>query len=256
MSGTASYDQRKAEFRLFTTESYPELIALKRAGQQEAFNAKLLAVMPEVKRYLTRGLRLALAKGQIAHNKYRPDDLFDHLFLEVYNEIEEVPSAEQFHPWLFKKAEKLLSDMEMDEIFNAYLYESLDRYSQAERSGMVEAFSTDGDGDLVMMEELDDISYQDHSYLLTNIFLDDAHEDLMAMMDTRTGKEKVQRHLDTVLFTLPASMRSIFELSREQGFSIVEIARIKKRPEAEIETLLDEARDIMKRSLKERLVEP
>ena len=255
MTRTAAYDKRQAEFRKFTAETYPELIALKKSGQQEAFNSKLLAVMSEVKRYLTRGLRLALAKDQISHNKYRPDDLFDQLFLEVVDQIEEVPSAAQFHPWLFKKAEKLLADMEMDEIFNAYLYESLDRYSQAERRGMDESFSTDGDGDLVMMEELDDISYQDHTYLLKNIFLDDAHEDLMAMMDSNTGKKKVQRHLDTVLFTLPASMRSIFELSREQGFSIAEIAKIKKRTEVEIETLLDEARDIMRRSLKERLIE-
>lgn len=253
MTGTRAYDQRQAEFRKFTTEAYPELKALKASGQKEAFNAKLLSVMPEVKRYLTRGLRLALAKGQISHNKYRPDDLFDQLFLEVYDQIETVPTAEQFHPWLFKKAEKLLSDLEMDEIFNAYLYESLERYSQAERRGMDESFSTDGDGDLIMMDELDDISYRDPSSLLTNIFLDDAHEDLMAMTEGNTGQAKVSRHLDTILFTLPASMRSIFELSGEQGFSIAEIAKIKKRSEAEIETLLDEARDLMRRSLKERL---
>lgn len=253
MNAATHYDKKQVEFQKFVTESYKQLRALKASDQTAAFNEKLLSVLPEVKRYLTRGLRLALKAGVIAHNKYRPDDLFDQLFLDVYDNLEAVPSAEEFHAWLFHRAEKLLEDMEMREIFNSYLYESLDRYSAAERRGMDESFSTDGDGDLVMMEEMDDISYKDHHYLLRNIFLDDAHEDLMALMDSDTGRQKAERHLDTVLFSLPAPMRSVFELANEQLFSASEIAEIKKQTEEEIEALLDEARGRMRKSLTQRL---
>ncbi len=38
------------------------------------------------------------------------------------------------------------------------LYDDIDAYSQAEREQMKEDFSTDGDGDLVLLDELDDIS--------------------------------------------------------------------------------------------------
>jgi DNA-directed RNA polymerase specialized sigma24 family protein len=154
---------------------------------------------------------------------------------------------------LFKRAEKLLDDMEVEEEFESYFYDNIDDYSRAELEEMKEAFSTDGDGDLVMMEELDDISYKNHHYLLKNIYLDDGHEDMMALMDTDAQQGRTQRHLDSVLFQLPPNMRSVFELATEQLFSTEDIARIKGVSLERIEKTLDRARELLRDSLKDRL---
>jgi DNA-directed RNA polymerase specialized sigma24 family protein len=253
MENTLHYDKRQAEFHRYVNENYPVLKRLREEDKREAFNALLLKLLQGAKRYLTRGLRIALAKGVISHNKYRPEDLFDQLILEVYDHLDEVGDQNQFHSWIFQRAEKLLSDMEVEEEFESYLYDNIDDYSKAEREGMDEAFSTDGDGDLVMMDELDDISYRDHQYLLKNIFLDDAHEDLMALMDQEDSRQRTQGHLDSVLFRLPQPMRSVFELVTEQLFSMEDVALIKGMPVARVEEMMDRTREILRTSLKERL---
>lgn len=253
MENTLHYDKRQAEFHRFVNENYPVLKRLREEDKREAFNTLLLKLLPGAKRYLTRGLRIALAKGVISHNKYRPEDLFDQLILDVYDHLDEAGDKDQFHSWIFQRAEKLLTDMEVEEEFETYLYDNIDDYSRAEREGMDEAFSTDGDGDLVMMDELDDISYHDHQYLLKNIFLDDAHEDLMALLEKEDARERAQGHLDATLFRLPLPMRSVFELVTEQLFPLEEVARIKGMPLAQVEDIMDRTREILRTSLKERL---
>lgn len=255
MKAAHFYDKRQAEFNRMVADSFERLKALRQADERKAFNEELMRVLPEVRQYITRALRLALSKGVISHNKYRPDDFFDQIFIEVWDNLEEVPSGEAFRSWLFNRAEKLLEDMEVEEIFEASYNDNIDDYSRAEREGMKEEFSTDGDGDLVMMEELDDISYKDHHYILKNIFLDDAHEDLMAMMDTESGKEKVRYHVNEALFGMPPDARSVFELATLQMFSTEEIALIKHQDEADVEALLDRARSLLRDTLSEQLLE-
>lgn len=255
MKATQPYDKRQAEFHKMVASRFNHLRELRQADKRKAFNEELMQVLPEVKRYIVRALRLALAKGVISHNKYRPDDFFDQLIIEVWDHLDDVPSAAGFHTWLFERAEKLLEDMEVEEIFNAYYNENIDDYSRAEQAEMEEEFSTDGDGDLVMLEELDDISYSDHHYILKNIFLDDAHEDLMALLDSAVPESKIRRQVEFALFGLPADARSVFELATLQSFSVGEIAVIKKQDEAEIESLLQCARSILRDTLSENLMD-
>jgi len=255
MKNTLHYDKKQAEFHRFVSDNFETLKRLREEDKRRAFNELLLKVLPDIRRYITRGLRIALEKGVISHNKFKPEDLFDQLIIDVYDDLDEVRDKEEFHAWLFKKAEKLLDDMEVEEEFESYFYDNIDDYSRAEMEEMKEAFSTDGDGDLVMMEELDDISYKNHHYLLKNIYLDDGHEDMMALIDTDTPQNRTQRHLDSVLFQLPPNMRSVFELATEQLFSTEDIARIKGVSLERIEKTLDRARELLRDSLKDRLRE-
>ncbi len=251
MKNPLHYDQRQAEFHRFVTGNFEPLKRLRAEGRAEAFNALLLKVLPDVRRYLTRGLRIALAKGVISHNKYKPEDLFDQLIIDVYDSLEEVGDEEQFHAWLFKRAEKLLDDMEVEEEFASYFYDNIDDYSRAESDQMEESFSTDGDGDLVMLEELDDISYKDHEYLLKNVFLDDSHEDMMALMERNDEAALPRRMMESALFRLPPTMRSIFELATEHLFTLEDIALIKGFPIDKVEKMMDRARELLQTTLKE-----
>ncbi len=253
MKDPVRYDPRGAAFQREVAAGYQELKKWKAEGRREAFNEKLLSLLPEVKRYITRGLRLALAKGVISHNKYKPEDFFDQLFLDVYDRFGEVPGKEAFYPWLFARAESLLEEMEVKEIFDAYLFEDLGKFSSAERAEMDESYSTDGDGDLVMMDELDDISYKDRQTLLRNIFLDDAHEDLMALTEVGATHDGAESQLDNVLFELPANLRSLFELAYEQGFSPEDIARIKNMEPRQVNDQLKKARTQLRLALGDRI---
>jgi RNA polymerase sigma factor (sigma-70 family) len=246
MKNTLHYDQRQAEFHRYVNESFPTLQRLRSEGKARAFNELLLKVLPDVKRYITRGLRIALSKGVISHNKYKPEDLFDQLIIDIYDKLDEVGGPEEFHAWLFKKADKLLEDMEVEEEFATYFYDDIDAYSRAERAQMKEEFSTDGDGDLVMLDELDDISYKNHEYLLKNIFLDDSHEDLMALLERKEGEKDPKGLVETAIFNLPPTMRSVFELATEQLFTPEDIALIKGFSVERIREMLTRARTLLR----------
>lgn len=255
MENTRQFDSRQAEFHKFVNDSYETLLSLKAEDQREEFNKLLLEVLAETRRYFTRGLRVALSKGVISRNKYEPEDLFDQLIIDVYDHLEEAGSKDAFHSWLFKRAVKQLDDLEVEEEFDSYFYDNIDDYSKAELAKMQEPWSTDGDGDLMLLDSLDDFSYQQQQFILKNIYLDDAHEDMMALMDSEQGSGKAEKHLNAVLYRLPPGMRSVFELATEQGFSLEEISMIKELPVEQIETILDTARELLRESLKDRLDE-
>lgn len=251
MKNTLHYDQRQAEFHRYVNDNFEPLLRLRSENKGEAFNVLLLKLLPDIKRYITRGLRIALSKGVISHNKYKPDDIFDQLIIDVYDHLDEVHDKSEFHAWLFKRAEKLLEDMEVEEEFASYFYDNIADYSRAEQDQMLEEFSTDGDGDLVMLEELDDISYKNHQYLLKNIFLDDSHEELMALLERSDDKEEPARLMETALFSLPPNMRSVFELATEQLFTMEDISLIKGFPIDQIEKMMERARELLQNTLKD-----
>ena len=101
----------------------------------------------------------------------------------------------------------------------------------------------DSDGDLIMMNELDDISYKNRRNLLRTIFLENAQEVLRIKMDPNTFLPMVNAQLENILLELPPIERSVLELSLEQGFDRKDIARIKNLPDAEVNRLLQEAKN-------------
>src|SRR5690606_21071916 len=142
----------------------------------------------EVKRYIGKNLQTALYKGSIPKNKYKTDDFINQLFIEAYEHFAEVGNEKELHTWLFKKADELIDDVVTEEEFDDFFLKNIDTYSKPEWDAMEQKFSTDGDGDLVMIEELDDLSYDKHDYILKDIFIEDDKKALMQQLDEKLDK--------------------------------------------------------------------
>lgn len=93
---------------------------------------------------------------------------------------------------------------------------------------MDEKFTRDGDGDLVMLEELDDISYSKQDYTLADVFIADEEADFIEKLSAKLTEEQIQQQIKSALFLLPFQLRTIFELSVNQQFDTEAIASIKK----------------------------
>ncbi len=247
MGNTADYYRKQREFHIFVGSTFYDLTRFKKEGETTAFNTLLLKAMPGVKQYVQKRLKEALIKGQIDIGKYKADDFIDQLFIEVYDHFEEVTNKKDLHPWLFKKADELLENTLVEEEFDTSFFENIDDYSKPEWDAMEEKFSTDGDGDLVMLEELDDISYHQHDDILNPIFADDNAE-FTAQLDKELGAENIRKHTDMVLSLLPKPMRKAFEFSTEHQFELNEIAQIQNRTVQEVQTLLETARKSLQAS--------
>jgi RNA polymerase sigma factor (sigma-70 family) len=252
MQSNLSYYQIKKEFRLFVTNSFPDLIQLKKEGDQASFNALVLEIMPEIRKYINGRLNTAMQKGNFSKGKYKADDFIDQLFIEIYDNIEEVKHEKDFYRWLFEKTNTLLEDTIVEEEFNDYFFKNIDDYSKPEWKEMQEKFSTDGDGDLMMIEELDDQSYNHNNYILNHVFVEDNEKAMIAKIDNHLSTEEVQRHIALVLHNLPLSMRNVFELFTNEHLEIEEIAQIRNNTTQEVEQLLNEAKKALRVSFTNR----
>ncbi|KGL64279.1 RNA polymerase sigma factor [Polaribacter sp. Hel1_85] len=249
MKANISYYQNKNEFRLFVTKSFSSLIKLKEEKNQYSFNQLVLKILPELRKYVNQRLNIAIKKGRFSKEKYKADDIIDELFITIYDNIEEVEDESKFYVWLFKKANKLLDDVIVEEEFNELFFKNIDDFSKPEWDEMQEEFSTDGDGDLVMIEELDDLSYNHNDYSLNQVFVEDNEKSLSEKLDKDLSEDKVNEHIELVLHNMPSSMRTAFYLYTNQKLKIEEIAEIQKRTIHEVEKLLDDAKKVIQRSL-------
>jgi len=251
---TLKYYEGKKEFNVFVASTFSDLAQSKKENDRAAFSSLLLKTLHQVKRYITKRLSTALTKGNLPKGKYKLDDFIDQLFIEVYDHFDEVKSEKDFHPWLFKKADELLEDTIVDEEFDDFFFKNIDDYSKPEWDEMEEESSTDGDGDLVMIEELNDISYDHNDYTLNHVFIADDEQELMVKLDKDLSEERIQNHIQMVLQRLPLPMRTVFELFNKQQFALEEIAEIRNSTVQEVGRLLEETRKSLKTSFSNRFL--
>jgi len=249
MKTNISHFETKTGFRLFVTKSFSSLIKLKKAENQTSFNQLVLKILPEIRRYVNQRFNTAIKKGHFSKKKYKADDILDQLFITIYDDIEEVKGESNFYLWLFKKTNVLLEDVIVEEEFNELFFKNIDDYTQPEWDEMQEEFSTDGGGDLLMIEELDDFTYNHNDYSLEDVFVKDDEKALVEVLDKQLGEDKINEHIELVLHNMSASMRIVFYLYTNQKLKIEEIAEIQKKSIPEIEKLLSDAKRAIQRSL-------
>ena len=179
-------------------------------------------------------------------------DIFDQLFIEIYDHIDEVKQEKDFYLWLFKKTNELLEDSTVEEEFDELFFKNIDDYSKTEWEAMQENFSTDGDGHLLMVEELDDSSYNHNDYTLNKVFIEDNQKTLIEKIDKDLSAEEIQNHIQMVLYNLPYSMRNVFELFAIEQLEIEEIAQIRNNTLEEVSQLLNDAKQALQVSFLKR----
>ena len=254
MKTSISYYQEN-KFRIVVENTFSDLLKSKKEDDKVTFNQQLLKILPEVEKYINERLNTAIKKGHFSKEKYKADDVINQLFIEIYNNIEEVSSAKDFYLWLFKKTNILLDDIIIEEEFDDFFFKNIDTYSKPEWDAMQEKFSTDGDGDLLMIEELDDSSYKKNDYTLNDVFIENNEKELTEKLDNDLNKAALNRHIKLVLYNLPLPMRTVFELYTNQYLSIEEISKLRKISITEVEKLLNEAKRALKTSLFNRYTE-
>lgn len=142
-----------------------------------------------------------------------------------------------------------MDDAITEEEFDDYFFKNIDDYTTSEWQQMEERFYTETDGDLVMKEELNDISYYREPYTLKDVFITDNENELTDKIDNELQEQDIDRHIQLVLHNLSKPMRNVFELFTKQHLTIAEIAAIQKQNVTHISNLLDDARKAIKLSL-------
>lgn len=248
-----NYPTQRA-FHQFVITSYIDLIRLKKEDNRKAFNELMLKVLPQVKIYVTQKLNRAIKNGNIPKGKYKPDDFVDQLYIETFNHINEIKNEKDLHPWLFKKADELFADTITDEEFDDFFFKNIDKYSKPEWDAMEEKYSTDADGDFIMLEELDDISYNKNDYTLKDIFIENEEQEIVNELDNQLSEEKIIKHIQMIVQQLPLRMQTVFDLAVNHQFEPRDIAKIKDISVSEVTSLLNISRNTISTSFKKRFL--
>lgn len=226
---------------------------LKEKDDQSSFNLYIQEVFPQISSYLETQLDLAIKKHNLHEGKYKVADFMDELYIKAYDHIHEIEDGEFFRIWLYRTADKLLADAITEDEFDDFFFKNIDEFTQAEWDEMEEHYSTDGDGDFVMEEELDDLSYDKNDYVLRDVFVeDDEEKDIISAIDKKIGHQKFNSHVQSIMPKLSKLSASVLELFSRQKLNHQEIAEIKGISVEQVQQYLDEARKAIKLSLKNR----
>ena len=142
----------------------------------------------------------------------------------------------------------------VDEEFDTFFFKNIDEYSKPEWDEMEEKYIVDADGDLVMEEDLEDISYYTKPYTLKDVFVDATEEVMTEKLDKELNDEQIHRHIEMVLHKMSEPMRTSFQLFTDHRFEPEEIAKIKKISLKEVQWFLEDARKNLKRSISKRFL--
>lgn len=254
MKNKIGYILKSSSFHSRVVEALSILEKKKEANNRIDFDNLMEELLPEVKQYIIRQLKISLKKGTLPEGKYKVEDFTDELYIQAYDNIHELAKSGSMHNWLFRKADGILEDVIIEEDFNNMFFKNLNEYTKEEEEAMEEIFTRDADGDLIMLEEIDDLSYSKLDYTLEETFINHIEKDLIEKLNRSMTKKEIYRQIDTILFCLPFKMRTIFELSIYHNFKSSEISEIKKIHIQEVDAILAQAKNVFSRFYFNRLV--
>ncbi len=242
------------DIRIIMKETYSKLVSYKRKENRESFNTELLKVLPQIYRYVSKRLNSAIANGKLNKGMFNPSDFTDQLFIEVYDNIDDIKSENELHVFLFKKVDELLEDSLVEEEFDHVFFDNIDTYSKPEWDAMEENYTQDADGDFLLLDEMDDKSLNKSNYSLNHVFITEEEKKLADKLDATLDKERIYNHVQLVLDKMNLPMRTVFELFTNEGLTIEEIADIRKTTLTKVEELLTSARQLLKDSFEKRFL--
>ncbi len=244
----------KNTYHIQIQQAFVLLKTLKKENKKEAFRDKFMELLPGIKQYIKNSIETASKKELLKQQGYGVDDFVNELYIYVYDHIEELENQGEFHLWLFEAIDKLIEDALIDEEFEDFFFKDIDDYSKQEWDAMEEEFSTDGDGDLVLLEELDDPRLDKNNYELRDVFKEDNEQELTEKLEKELSQERIDAHTKMVLKKLPMATQRVYDLYTLGGFDSKDIARIKRNQINAIDKLLAETQNILKTSFKSRFL--
>ena len=138
--------------------------------QFEQFYKKIANIIPDLKRFMTGSLKAAEYQGLLDKGFYDTDEMLDEVYLEAFQDFASETDAIKLRRSLFRKAIKKLEGKEAEEVPDEANTHSL---LKAELKTLNEDFTTEADGDRILFEDLDDISYKQKKAWSKEIHLDD-----------------------------------------------------------------------------------
>lgn len=218
----------------------------------EDFGKRILSVTPHIYPYLKHRLYVAEATGLIPRNMYKANGLLDDAIVDLYDEADDLEDDMKLKLRLFALVDKRLDDLYENESFHKDTMSTSGILSK-ELESLEENYVMDADDDLMMNEDLDDISYHQQDERKQVFLYDDAEKNLIKSLDLtdpeRDLKKSERLRFNKVYTWLPHKTSNILDLYVFGKMSVNEISQIKGVDTHEIHKLLHTVRKSFRQNM-------
>ena len=236
------------------TDPIATLKTQKARTDQRAFFLTLEAIAPGLRNYIRQRLRSAERRGLIPSGLYAPDDVLDEALLAVYARFDAMPEdADGLRVTLFQLANERLDELIEQEAWHRRGVRLEDILAdEMKMMAEIPQMTVDADGDIVLVEELDDAEIEPPEpeiALLEDSFEDEILESLGADW-ARVKEDAAQRALLARLYDhLPEQSRILLDLWTRGRLTVEEIAQVRGLNVAQVRETLERIRGEFQRWL-------
>lgn len=191
------------------------------------FYEKIDALVPELKKFVLGSLKNSEKQAKLDIGYYNADEILDEVYLKAFKTFSNESDEIKLKRWLFKLSIKILKDKKSKEVMD---YANTSALLKTELKTLSEEFTTEGDGDRILLEELDDISYQQKQGWTIEYDIDESLKKLLVekfnLDEATLVSEEKSKELGMMYHTIPERSKSVVELNVFGDQNTHEIAEI------------------------------
>ncbi len=217
---------------------------------QREFSKKLLSIVPHLHPYVKHRLYIAESVGILPQNMYCSNGIIDDAILKLYaDDIDIEVDTLSLELQLFKIADNLIDDLYITEGWHQRNI-STNHFLKIELEKLEESYTVEGDNELIMKEELDDICYHQNHEDKQNFIYDDLDSEIIKIIDTEPSSDfRKQKLLGKFYSWLPMETSKIIDLFVFGRLNFEEIATIKDLTANEVKEIIIGVRKSFRRNL-------
>jgi len=230
------------------TEKLEKLQEYKDAGNKMAFNNILIEFLPQFRKVVHLRLRQLEKNGLIPVNMYSAQEIVDDVYLKIFEDFsDELIDPNRLKVKMYSIARDILENLK-EKHFKKKI--SVEKLYRDELKELEEEFTADADGELVLIEDLDDISYHLDEFKDKILLLDAEQVDELVngldIIDDKPISENTSKKISRVYSKLPELSQSVVNHFVFGKLSTTEIAEIHKIPEEIVTEIIEKIKKRLK----------
>jgi len=214
---------------------------------------KTLSIVHLLHPYVKQRIRVGENLGIFPKNMYRSNGIIDEVVLKVYEKgLQEDVDSDELRMIMFDLANGNLKTLFEKEKWHKNSI-STKFILEEELKQLEENFTMDAGNDLIMNEELDDISYHQNDHERLELPYDDAQDIVLAFLEINDAalfeNYKNKNMLEKMYDLLPVQTSNVVDLYILGKLNLQEIATILKIEIVEVKRIIDSVKETFKKHL-------
>jgi hypothetical protein len=221
--------------------------------QHNEFGRKILTIIAKVHPYVKHRLYTAETRGIIPHNMYTSSGIIDDSIVRLYEDFEgKLNDPNEIKLKLFSLISEQLRIIFKTESQHLNSL-STSQILEEELKQMEEKYEVDIDNDMLMDDELDDISYKQDGFKKEEFLYNDAEKNIINSLEIKDSRIEISNHkrkaFNYIYNWLPLKTSNILDLFVFGKLSYKEIACVKGVQEFEIKKIVQSVSNSFRKNI-------